>query len=59
MVSESDITAAEPEQNYEAIVSVGKKGWFDFGLIGFLITQLGGRKTNMLSIKPNQSSTLP
>ncbi|KAF9948595.1 hypothetical protein BGZ72_009511 [Mortierella alpina] len=51
LVSESDISAAEPEENYEAIVSVGKKGWFDFGLIGFLSTQLGGRKTNMLSIK--------
>ncbi|KAF9080122.1 hypothetical protein BGX23_002613 [Mortierella sp. AD031] len=51
LVSESDISTADPEENYEAIVSVGKNGWFDFGLTRLLSTRLGGRKTNMLSIK--------
>ncbi|KAK3844563.1 MAG: hypothetical protein J3R72DRAFT_438305 [Linnemannia gamsii] len=51
LVGETDISTADPEENFEAIVSVGKNGWLDVGLTKLLGTKLGGRKTSMLSIK--------
>ncbi|KAG0338427.1 hypothetical protein BG005_003768, partial [Podila minutissima] len=50
-VGENDISTADPVMNYEAFVSLDKRGRFDIGLTKFLRAKLGGRKTNMLSVK--------
>ncbi|KAI7828944.1 hypothetical protein BC939DRAFT_442345 [Gamsiella multidivaricata] len=50
-VGENDISTADPEENYEAIVSVDMSGWFDIGLTRLLGAKLRGRRANMLSIR--------
>lgn len=48
---ENDISTANPVKNYKAFVSVDKRGQFEIALTKILGTKLGGRKTNMLSVK--------
>lgn len=50
IVSEGDLSKAEPEKPYKTIVSVNKKGNFDVGLTRFLGINLSGKSANLLSI---------